>query len=81
MIRHDIKPEIKAFDLSHILQAAAMHRDGRIKGRPYVQFVMGVKNAMPAARDVFDYYIYGETPARRGRSMVCGRDRTEPDRA
>ena len=26
-------------------------------GRPYVQFVMGVKNAMPADRDVFDYYV------------------------
>lgn len=58
MIRHDVKPEIEAFDLSHILQAAAMYRDGRIKARPYVQFVMGVKNAMPADREVFDYYIH-----------------------
>ncbi|MTH65530.1 3-keto-5-aminohexanoate cleavage protein [Paracoccus shanxieyensis] len=58
MIRHDVKPEIEAFDLSHILQAAAMYKDGRIKDRPYVQFVMGVKNAMPADREVFDYYIH-----------------------
>ncbi|MFH5776478.1 3-keto-5-aminohexanoate cleavage protein [Paracoccus sp. NGMCC 1.201697] len=58
MIRHDVKPEIEAFDLSHILQAARMHADGRIKDRPYVQFVMGVRNAMPADRDVFDYYIH-----------------------
>lgn len=57
MITHDVKPEIEAFDLSHILQAAKMHQDGRIKDRPYVQFVMGVKNAMPADREVFDYYI------------------------
>ncbi|MFO1164125.1 MAG: 3-keto-5-aminohexanoate cleavage protein [Paracoccus sp. (in: a-proteobacteria)] len=58
MLAHGVKPEIEAFDLSHILQAAKMHRDGRIKDRPYVQFVMGVKNAMPADREVFDYYIH-----------------------
>ncbi len=58
MLVHGVKPEIEAFDLSHILQAAKMHRDGRIKDRPYVQFVMGVKNAMPADREVFDYYIH-----------------------
>lgn len=52
-----VKPEIEAFDLSHIHQAVAMQRDGRIDGKLYVQFVMGVKNAMPADRDVFDYYV------------------------
>lgn len=54
---HKIKPEIEAFDLSHIHQAAAMNADGRIAGKLYVQFVMGVQNAMPVDRDVFDYYI------------------------
>jgi uncharacterized protein (DUF849 family) len=57
MRTHDVKPEIEAFDLSHIHQAAAMNRDGRIPGQLYVQFVMGVKNAMPADEDVFDYYV------------------------
>jgi uncharacterized protein (DUF849 family) len=57
MRAYAIKPEIEAFDLSHIHQAAAMHADGRIIDTPYVQFVMGVKNAMPVDRDVFDYYI------------------------
>lgn len=57
MLAHDIKPEIEAFDLSHILKAAEMHKRGQIKDTPYVQFVMGVKNAMPADRDVFDYYV------------------------
>ncbi len=57
MIAHGIKPEIEAFDLSHILQAAAMQRDGRLKGPLYVQFVMGVKNAMPADERIFDFYI------------------------
>jgi uncharacterized protein (DUF849 family) len=53
----NVKPEIEAFDLSHIHQAVKMNRDGRILGRLYVQFVMGVKNAMPVDRDVFDYYV------------------------
>ncbi len=57
MRRYDIKPEIEAFDLSHIHQAVAMNRDGRIPGALYIQFVMGVKNAMPVDRDVFDYYV------------------------
>lgn len=57
MRTHDVKPEIEAFDLSHIHQAAKMHADGRILHTPYIQFVMGVKNAMPADKDVFDYYV------------------------
>ncbi len=57
MRTYDVKPEIEAFDLSHIHHAAAMNKDGRIPGKLYVQFVMGVKNAMPVDRDVFDYYI------------------------
>ncbi len=57
MRAYDVKPEIEAFDLSHIHQAALMNRDGRIPGNLYIQFVMGVKNAMPVDRDVFDYYL------------------------
>ena len=57
MLTYDVKPEIEAFDLSHIHQAAAMQRDGRLTSPAYIQFVMGVKNAMPADRETFDYYI------------------------
>ncbi|WP_068109363.1 3-keto-5-aminohexanoate cleavage protein [Tropicimonas marinistellae] len=57
MRTYGVKPEIEAFDLSHIHQAVAMNKDGRIPGKLYVQFVMGVKNAMPVDRDVFDYYV------------------------
>jgi len=57
MKSYGVKPEIEAFDLSHIHQAAAMNRDGRIPGSLYVQFVMGVKNAMPVDRPTFDFYI------------------------
>jgi len=56
MRAYDIKPEIEAFDLSHIFQAVAMQKDGRIAGPLYVQLVMGIKNAMPVDRAVFDFY-------------------------
>lgn len=57
MAKHGIKPEVEAFDLSMIFQAAAMHKAGKIKGPLHVQFVMGVKNAMPVDRDVFEFYV------------------------
>ena len=52
-----IKPEIEAFDLSMIFQAAKMEADGRIQGPLHVQFVMGIRNAMPVDRRVFEFYI------------------------
>ncbi len=57
MLTYGVKPEIEAFDLSHIVQATRMAVDGRLKGPLYVQFVMGVKNAMPADERIFDFYI------------------------
>ena len=57
MLTYNVKPEIEAFDLSHIVHAAKMARDGRLKGPLYVQFVMGVKNAMPSDERIFDFYI------------------------
>jgi 3-keto-5-aminohexanoate cleavage enzyme len=58
MLAHDVKPEIEAFDLSHIFKAREMADKGQLASTPYIQFVMGVKNAMPADRDVFDYYVH-----------------------
>lgn len=57
MLAHGVKPEVEAFDLSHIFQAARMQADGRLEGPLYVQFVMGVKNAMPADRPSFDFFV------------------------
>lgn len=57
MVAQGVKPEIEAFDLSHIFKAAQMYQRGQIADLPYVQFVMGVKNAMPVDRETFDFYI------------------------
>ena len=56
MKTYNVKPEIEAFDLSHIFQAVKMVEDGRLQAPLYVQFVMGIKNAMPGDRHVFDFY-------------------------
>jgi len=57
MTRYDITPEVEAFDLSHILQAIAMHEAKVLPAKLYVQFVFGVKNAMPTDKAVFDFYV------------------------
>ncbi|MCA1768662.1 MAG: 3-keto-5-aminohexanoate cleavage protein [Halomonas sp.] len=57
MLKYAIKPEIEAFDLSHIHQAVALSKQGKLKAPLYVQFVMGVKNAMPVDKPTFDFYI------------------------
>lgn len=57
MREFEITPEIEAFDLSHILQAIELSKIGRLYGKLYIQFVMGVKNAMPVDREVFDFYV------------------------
>lgn len=57
MLAYSIKPEIEVFDLSMVFKAVEMARDGRIKGPLHVQFVMGVKNAMPVDRPTFEFYV------------------------
>src|SRR3954454_6959646 len=57
MLRHGVKPEVEAFDLSMVFKAAEMEREGKIKGPLHVQFVMGVKNAMPVDREVLEFYV------------------------
>jgi 3-keto-5-aminohexanoate cleavage enzyme len=57
MLRHGVKPEVEAFDLSMIFKAVEMEREGKIEGPLHVQFVMGVKNAMPVDREVLEFYV------------------------
>ncbi|MDR5876656.1 3-keto-5-aminohexanoate cleavage protein [Halomonas sp. CUBES01] len=57
MLKYNVKPEIEAFDLSHIHQAVALSQQGKLKGPLYIQFVMGVKNSMPADKPSFDFFI------------------------
>ena len=58
MQTYGVTPEIEAFDLSHIMHAIEMSEAGKLFGKLYVQFVMGVKNAMFADKEVFDFYAH-----------------------
>jgi uncharacterized protein (DUF849 family) len=57
MRSHGVKPEIEAFDLSMIFKAVEMAKSKQIEAPLHVQFVMGVKNAMPVDRPTFEFYV------------------------
>jgi 3-keto-5-aminohexanoate cleavage enzyme len=52
-----IRPEIEVFDLSHIHGARRLIDAGLMHESPHVQFVMGVKNAMPAEEHLLDILL------------------------
>ncbi len=54
---HGIRPEIEIFDLSHLHGARRLVDAGLMDDRPHVQFVMGVKNAMPADEHLLDLLL------------------------
>ncbi|HEX5612587.1 MAG TPA: 3-keto-5-aminohexanoate cleavage protein [Burkholderiales bacterium] len=55
MLENDIKPEVEVFDLAMLYNAANLVKKGLLKDPPHVQFVMGIQNAMPARRSIFDF--------------------------
>jgi 3-keto-5-aminohexanoate cleavage enzyme len=57
MKKHDVRPEIEIFDLSHIHGAKRLIEAGLMSSRPHVQFVMGVQNAMPADEHLLDILL------------------------
>jgi 3-keto-5-aminohexanoate cleavage enzyme len=57
MKQHEVAPEIEIFDLSHIHGAKRLIEQGLMSATPHVQFVMGVKNAMPAEERLLDIQL------------------------
>lgn len=55
MLQHGIKPEIEVFDLAMLYNAANLVKQGLVQDPPHVQFVLGIPNALPARRSVFDF--------------------------
>ncbi len=43
--------------IGHFCGAVALSKQGKLKAPHYVQFVMGVKNSMPADKHSFDFFI------------------------
>jgi len=57
MQTYGVLPEIEVFDLSHLYGARRLVDAGLMSERPHVQFVMGVKNAMPAEEHLVDILL------------------------
>ena len=57
MRAYGVKPEIEVFDLSMMYQAIRMAGEGTLAAPLHVQFVFGVKNAMPAVRPALDFMV------------------------
>jgi 3-keto-5-aminohexanoate cleavage enzyme len=55
MLDHGVKPEVEVFDLAMLYSAANLVKRGLLVDPPHVQFVMGIPNAMPARRTIFDF--------------------------
>jgi 3-keto-5-aminohexanoate cleavage enzyme len=57
MLEYDIKPEIEIFDLAMLYTAARMVGDGQLKAPLHVQFVFGLKNALPPRREILEFEV------------------------
>jgi 3-keto-5-aminohexanoate cleavage enzyme len=52
-----VRPEIEVFDLAMLWNAADLVAEGLVAPKPHVQFVMGVKHALPARRDILEFEV------------------------
>jgi uncharacterized protein (DUF849 family) len=57
MLDFEIKPEIEVFDLAMLYNARDLLDRELIKAPLHVQFVMGIKNALPAKRRVLEFLV------------------------
>ena len=55
MKENGVKPEVEVFDLAMLYNAANLVKKGLLEENAHVQFVMGIPNAMPARRSIFDF--------------------------
>lgn len=52
-----IKPECELFDLAMLYNAADLVAEGLLDDPPHVQFVMGIKGAQPALRQILEFEL------------------------
>ena len=57
MLEYGIKPEIEIFDLAMLYTAARMAGEGLLKTPLHVQFVFGLKNALPPRREILEFEL------------------------
>ena len=57
MIERGIKPEVEIFDAAMLYNAVELIERGLLATPLHVQFVLGLKNALPARQQVLDFLI------------------------
>ncbi len=57
MLDHAITPEVEVFDLAMLYAAAEMAEAGKLKKPLHVQFVFGLKNALPPKREILEFEV------------------------
>jgi 3-oxoadipate:acetyl-CoA acetyltransferase len=55
--RHGAKPEVEIFDVAMLYNAVELVKAGRLAAPAHVQFVLGLKNALPARRELLEFLI------------------------
>jgi 3-keto-5-aminohexanoate cleavage enzyme len=57
MLAHDVKPEVEIFDVAMLYNAADLVKRGLLKAPVHAQFVLGLKNALPARRELIEFLV------------------------
>jgi 3-keto-5-aminohexanoate cleavage enzyme len=57
MSAHGIKPEVEIFDVAMLYNAVELSKAGLLRPPLHVQFVLGLKNALPARRELLEFLI------------------------
>ena len=57
MAAHGIKPEVEIFDVAMLYNAVELSKAGLLQPPLHVQFVLGLKNALPARRELLEFLI------------------------
>ena len=57
MLENSIRPEVEVFDAAMMYNAAELAKQGRIRRPFHVQFVLGIRNAMPVRRRLLEFLV------------------------
>jgi 3-keto-5-aminohexanoate cleavage enzyme len=57
MLGFAIKPEVEVFDAAMLYNAAELVKAGLLTAPAHVQFVLGLKNALPARRELLEFLV------------------------
>ncbi len=57
MQKYEVKPEVEVFDVAMLYNALELAKAGFVAPPLHVQFVLGLKNALPARRELLEFLV------------------------